>query len=121
MDSAYAALLGALIGSFIPVLGMVVQERFRSKRELLKTATEVATKNWEKTAELLMKSGKKVRIVPVSATINYHVRVLEAIRSGTFSPDWILEEGKRQREIDLAFHQNDEAYEQVRQERRSSE
>src|SRR5882762_4217995 len=88
MDSAIAALLGALIGAAASVAAILIQQRYQNKRELLKIAADLALQDYERRLEILEKSGGG-RMPPISAFVHYQMRVLEHMVAGTFTPEII--------------------------------
>lgn len=119
MDSAVAALVGALIGSSVSVVGMLVQERSRAKRELVRTAADIAIRAWEKRAEIMDNYKDPSKLLPVSAGIHYHAEVLRAMAGGKFSSQWVVEQSAGQLEITKAYMKVDEAYEKASRERKA--
>jgi len=118
MDSAVAALVGAFIGSSVSVVGMLVQERARAKRELIRTAADIAMRAWEKRAEIMGQYKDPAKLLPVSAGIHYQAEVLRAVANGKFSSEWVVEQSARQLEITKAYMKVDEAYEKASRERK---
>jgi hypothetical protein len=88
MSSALAALLGALVGAGASVIAMLIQQRYQNKRELLKIAADLALREYDRRAELLLQTGGG-RMPPISAYVHYQMRVLEHMARGTFTPETI--------------------------------
>lgn len=88
MDSAIAALLGALIGAAGSAFAIFVQHKYQHRRDLLKIAADLAREDWKNRYELLSTGGK---ISPVSAFVSYHFEVLLAMESGEFDEEKVKE------------------------------
>src|SRR4030081_2810242 len=103
MDSALAALLGALIGSGASVGAMIIQQRQQNRRDLLKIATEMAREDWKNRFDVLAKRGSNVQMPPVTAFVLYHYRVLLALAKGNFTSETVIELEREQEEVMAAY------------------
>jgi hypothetical protein len=78
MTAAIAALVGAFIGAAASIGAMIIQQRYQSKRELLKIASELALQDYKRRFDIIADVGGKMP--PVSAFVHYHFQVLSTWR-----------------------------------------
>lgn len=104
MDAAVAALLGAAIGAVASVGGAWLQLRAQTRRELAKTAADLAMADHERDLELLKMHGGT--IAPMSAYLAYHADVLRAVADGTLDPKKFREIDERQKALITAIHES---------------
>jgi hypothetical protein len=77
LDSGIAALLGALIGGGITLVGTWIQSKQQTRRDLIKIATEVALKEFEEI--LKFKTGK---VQPLETFIAYNLNLFSFVKDG---------------------------------------
>ncbi len=101
INAAVAALLGALIGAASSLLTIVIQQRYQSKRELLKIAADLALEDHKQRCEAVASIGGKMP--PVSTYVHYHLRVLEHMAAGTYSKDTVQKLAEESDQIISAY------------------
>lgn len=87
--SLLSGLIGALVGAAASILTMWVQQRFQSKRDNARLASEIALKEFEhalQQSQAFSKAGHEVEIAPVTVYIAHHAKLLELILQGELTP-----------------------------------
>lgn len=102
ISAAVAALLGALIGAASSLLTIIIQQRFQNKRELLKIASELALQDYKRRFEVVVEKGGG-KMPPISAFVHYHMRVLEHMAAGTYTPAVIKQLGEENDRVLTAY------------------
>ena len=102
MDAAIAGFLGALIGAGASLVGLVIQQHFQTKRELLKIAADLGLNEYKHDIEFAKGAGGG-HIAPISAYVIYHARLLEEMSKGCINAETIRALTKERNEVLAAF------------------
>ena len=91
MDATIAALVGAAIGGFSPLVVTHLQQRAQDKRERMKMAVDLALADQARRIELATRAGGAVAIPPIAAYVMTQFEMLEAMANGSLTPEEIAE------------------------------
>lgn len=103
MSTSSAALLGAIIGSVISLLGLLIQQWFQNKRDRVRVASELAIKDYQNDLEIAKNTEGGRDVAPISAYVIYHAMILEALSKGTINSEEIKKITKKRDAILSAF------------------
>ena len=89
INSQELLLVGTLGGAFIGALSSIfttyIIKKFEEKKEYRKILLEAAITDWEKSNEIIIKSGKAKWLMPLDSYIIYHSKILNAVLGKKFS------------------------------------
>ncbi len=105
MDAAIAALLGTAVGAIGSVGGVWLSQKAQTRRDLLKTATELALADFNFFVGLAKQKGGSMH--PISIYVAYHAEVLNAIADGTFNAAAVTRIEQRMKELGDALPKRD--------------
>jgi hypothetical protein len=117
MDAGYVAaisgLIGALIGSASSIATMITQARMKDKRDRTKQLTDIAMFEYKVSLDRAASGQGPSAVVQFSTFIYHYDLVLQAVESGTFTPE-------RAREIELLDSQMFETVIEIDKRRKAS-
>lgn len=76
-----SGLAGALLGALASTLGVFVNGRLETRRQLSKLAYEAALKDWEGAVGLVAKGGPRT-VMPLTSYIYFHAHYMQLISTG---------------------------------------
>jgi len=96
-----AGLVGALIGAAASIATVTVQAHYQARRERMRVAVEAGIADFKGALEISKRhSGPgPLQLFPLSAFIHFHAEVLEALESGSLTPETTREIYRRQGEV----------------------
>ena len=95
MDSGLTAgvfgLVGALIGSTSSIAAIIVQSRYKDKRDRSKQVTDLALAEFNTQVDLVKTGKKGGKVFPVSLYAHHNSLMLQALDEGDLTPERIVE------------------------------
>ena len=86
MDAAVAALVGAFLGGFASVAGVVLTQRYQSKRDLVAAAVQCGLTEFQRDHEETQRRPEGGIVPPPDMYIAYHAMVLRKLENDELTP-----------------------------------
>ena len=89
--SLVSGFVGAVIGAAGAVLTVLINEHYQKRRERIRFAVELATRDYELALENSKRLSGTVRVYPLTSYLLYHHRLLLALEKADVKPEDIRE------------------------------
>jgi hypothetical protein len=100
-----AGFVGILVGAISSVAVIFIQQRYQSKREKMKLASEMALEDYKVHVELLKSRGGS--ILPISVYQYFHYEILSSLENGSLDAEKMVQLRDQNRDIEKAIRESE--------------
>ncbi|SFI39633.1 hypothetical protein [Bradyrhizobium sp. Gha] len=109
LTAAVFGLVGAMIGSVSSIATMVVQSRYRDKRDRTKQILDVSLAEYSAHLELAKADRAPRAVLPITAYVHNNAQLLDALEAGDLTPDRITRIMRKNGDFFRAVQETDQA------------